>query len=262
MTQLSNGLTQRSDIVRHTCWTTLSLALAVGAIGCGGADAANPAPPGMQYIVGIDISGSRTPTQLEEAQNLLGGVIGRMEHGDRIVVLETYRARSDSAVHWEDSLPARKNPEKLTGQEKIALVDFRELAIDMTGTFFDPARYPKMMSTDLFSTLARAADYTRSARGRRTVVLLLSDMLQSTPDVNMERTGGIPGVAWIEERRVQGRLPDLSGVCVVVAGADVVSARGAQVRDFWERYFAATGATFSRVKYRNMIADPTEVGCA
>ena len=239
-----------------------AIATSAAAIGCGGADAARPAEPGMQYIVGIDISGSRTPTQLEEAQNLLGGVIGRMEHGDRIVLLETYRARTDSAVHWEDSIPASRYADRLTGQEKAALTDFRELAVDMAGTFFDPTRYPKMMSTDLFNTLARAADYTRSARGRRTVVLLLSDMLHSTPEVNMERAGGIPGERWIEERRAAGRLPDLTGVCVVVAGADVASARGAQVRDFWERYFAATGARFSRVKYRNMIADPAEVGCS
>jgi len=41
----------------------------------------------------------------------------------------------------------------------------------------------------------------------------------------------------------------------------VGSARGAQVRDFWERYFAATGARFSRLQYRNMISDAAEVGC-
>jgi hypothetical protein len=50
-------------------------------------------------------------------------------------------------------------------------------------------------------------------------------------------------------------------VCVVVAGADVSSARGAAIRDFWEKYFEAAGTRIAADNYRNMISDPSEVGC-
>jgi hypothetical protein len=48
---------------------------------------------------------------------------------------------------------------------------------------------------------------------------------------------------------------------VVVAGADVSSARGAAIRDFWEKYFEAAGTRIMADNYRNMISDPSEVGC-
>jgi hypothetical protein len=46
-----------------------------------------------------------------------------------------------------------------------------------------------------------------------------------------------------------------------VSGADVSSARGAAIRDFWEKYFAAAGAQLPPENYRNMISNASEVGC-
>ena len=46
-----------------------------------------------------------------------------------------------------------------------------------------------------------------------------------------------------------------------LAGADVSTARGAAIRDFWAKYFAAAGTRVSADNYRNMISDPSEVSC-
>lgn len=219
------------------------------------------AAPANQYIVGIDISGSRTPSQLKEEQQVIEGLIARMSAGDRIILVETYRSGVDSAGQWQDSIPAPRTPGTLTGRDKRNVEQFHFVAAQMASTFFDVERSRKVNSTDLFHTLYRAADYAKAANGRRTTVVLLSDMLQSTADVNMERAGGIPDDSWTDALRADQRLPDLHGVCVFVVGADPTSSTGAHVRRFWQHYFAASGAVFQPENYRNMVADPAEIRC-
>jgi hypothetical protein len=242
----------------------LTCALCVLACGCGSAAAElkeQLAAPPKQIIVGIDISGSRTPSQLREEQAVIDGLIERMSFGDRIILIETYRTGIDSAGQWQDSIPATRRPDVITGRDRNNLEQFRVVASQMASTFFDPEQSRKVKSTDLFHTLARAADYATSANGRMTTLVLLSDMLQSTAEVNMERAGGVPPDSWINQRKAEGRLPDLHGVCVFVVGADPLSSTGARVRKFWQRYFDATGATFGPANYRNMVADAAELRC-
>ena len=225
---------------------------------------ARPTPDersGTQYIVGIDISGSRTPTQLEEAQRLLEALIERTSFGDRLVFVESYQTGTDSAGQWAESLPALRTSGRVTGAERKRAQRFRVTATVMAGTFFDPARAKQVRSTDLLATLRRSAEYAKARRGRPTTVLLLSDMLNATPELNMERSSGIPDARWVAARRAAGVLPDLHGVCVFVVGADLGSARGVAARRFWNAYFKATGATFPEANYRNMVSEVSEVGC-
>jgi hypothetical protein len=184
-----------------------------------------------------------------------------MGPGDRIVLIETYRSGVDSAGQWQDSIPAQRIPGTLTGRDRRNVAEFRLVAHQMASSFFDPAAAGKVMSTDLFHTLYRAADYAKAANGRRTTVLLLSDMLQSTREVNMERQGGIPADSWTDGLKAERRLPDLRDVCVFVVGADATTRTGARVREFWRHYFDASGATFRPENYRNMVADAGEIGC-
>ena len=242
-------------------------AYAVTLAGCRGAEAEaservrTPAAPATQYIVAVDISASRTESQLREAQELVRGLVARIGYGDRLVLLETYRAANDSAAQWQDSVPAPRDPSRPRAGERKRLERFQLVAGAVVPAFFDPRRQPHVLTTDLFQTLGRVADYAHSSGGRRTVVLLLSDMLQSTGEVNMERAGGIPNTAWIAARKRDGRLPALGGTCVYVAGADVGSARGVRVREFWRDYFEAAGAELSPDGYRNMLSDPGELRC-
>jgi hypothetical protein len=93
-------------------------------------------------------------------------------------------------------------------------------------------------------------------------LLLLSDMINETPDVRMTSREDIPGNSWVRNLASSRRIPQLRGVCIVVAGADVSTARGAAIRDFWNKYFEAAGTQVSADNYRNMISDPAEVGCS
>jgi len=122
-------------------------------------------------------------------------------------------------------------------------------------------RAKEIQATDIFGTLNRAADYAKASRDRGTTLLLLSDMMNETPDVRMTSAQGIPRDAWIRHLAAVKRIPQLNGVCVVVVGADVSSARGAAIREFWNKYFEAAGTRVLPDNYRNMISDPSEVAC-
>jgi hypothetical protein len=92
-------------------------------------------------------------------------------------------------------------------------------------------------------------------------LILLSDMENSTDEMRMEKSGGIPSPEWIEVRRTANRLPDMRGVCVLVAGAASTTQREATIRDFWVRYLAAAGTTLEATNYRAFVPDAMELRC-
>ena len=237
------------------------LASSLLAAGCGDAAGGESPYQGHSYIVGIDISGSRTKTELDESKQLLDALIGRLQAGDRLTLIEVYQGGREPARQWSDSIRTPRNPAELTASDRRRVEDFRDIARMQTSILFDSVRAGEIQSTDIFGTLTRAADYAKASRNRGTTLLLLSDMINETPDVRMTSRQDIPGDGWIRHLAAAKRIPQLRGVCVVVAGADVSSARGAAIRDFWNKYFAAAGTSVSPDNYRNMISDPSEVGC-
>jgi hypothetical protein len=238
------------------------LASALIAAGCDDASGGEFVNPGHFYIVGIDISGSRTKTDLDESKKLLDGLIDRLQAGDHLTLIEVYQGGREPARQWSDSIRAPRKPGELTGSERRRLEDFKDIARMQTSILFDSVRAREIQSTDILGTLARAADYAKASRRRGATLLLLSDMMNETPDVRMTSRADIPGNAWIRHLKAEKRIPQLGGVCVVVAGADVSTARGAAIRDFWDKYFEAAGTSVSPDNYRNMISDPSEVACS
>jgi hypothetical protein len=236
-------------------------ALAVVAAGCDQAVGSVSPSQAHFYIVGVDISGSRTKDELGESKKLLDGLIDRLEPGDHLTLIEVYQGGKLPARQWSDSIRSPRKVGELTASERRRLEDFKDIARMQTSILFDSARAKEIQSTDIFGTLARAADYAKASRGRGATLLLLSDMINETPNVEMTSRQDIPGNTWIRELKAAKRIPRLNGVCVVVAGADVSSARGAAIRDFWGKYFEAAGTSIAPDNYRNMISDPGEVSC-
>jgi hypothetical protein len=240
----------------------VSLLGALVVTGCHDAVGGESPNQGHAYIVGIDISGSRTKAELEESRKLLDGLIDRLEPGDRLTLIEVYQGGREPARQWSDSIRTPKKKGELTGSDRRRVDDFRAIARIQTSVLFDSARAKEIQSTDIFGTLSRAADYAKASRNRPTTLLLLSDMINETPDVRMTSSQEIPSDRWIRHLAEARRIPQLRGVCVVVAGADVSSARGAAVRDFWNKYFEAAGTRVAPDNYRNMISNPSEISCA
>jgi hypothetical protein len=230
-------------------------------IGCDAAVGGESPYQGRFYIVGVDISGSRTRNELDESKKLLDGLIDRLQSGDHLTLIEVYQGGREPAKQWSDSIRSPRKAGELTASERRRLEDFKDIARMQTSILFDSARAKEIQSTDILGTLARAADYAKASRHRGATLLLLSDMMNETPDVRMTSPQDIPGNAWIRHLKAEKRIPQLNGVCVVIAGADVTTARGAAIRDFWDRYFEAAGTSVSPDNYRNMISDPGEVAC-
>ena len=238
------------------------LALALVTTGCDDAVGSESPNQGHAYIVGIDISGSRTKVELDESRKLLDALIDRLEAGDRLTLIEVYQGGRQPARQWSDSIRTPRKAGQLTGSDRRRVDDFRGIARMQTSILFDSVRASEIQTTDIFGTLSRAADYAKASRNRRTTLLLLSDMINETPEVRMTSRQDIPGNSWIRQLAAARRIPQLRGVCVVVAGADVSSARGAAIREFWNKYFEATGTQVSPDNYRNMISNPSEVACS
>jgi hypothetical protein len=258
--KLSPGVTALALV--RTMKLSPVMIVALIAAGCGGDAVGGESPnQGHSYIVGIDISGSRTPTELDESKKLLDGLIDRLQAGDHLTLIEVYQGGREPARQWSDSIRAPRKAGQPSASDERRLEDFKDIARIQTSILFDSARARQIQNTDIFGTLTRAADYARASRNRATTLLLLSDMMNETPDVRMTNPQDIPGDGWIRHLAAAKRIPQLRGVCVVVAGADVSTARGAAIRDFWDKYFEAAGTRVAPDNYRNMISDPSEVAC-
>lgn len=233
------------------------------ATGCGKSEASTLSMhPGSFLIAAVDISGSRTQGELQESHALLDRAIDRIGNGDRIVVLEMAQGAREEERSWDDSVaPLHQWPDTSPTDRRRA-GDFRDDAHQTAATFFNPERAKAIRSTDVLGTLFRAGEYAHGGGGRRVTLLILSDMLNATPELNMEGGHPLPSDEWIAARAKQQILPDLRNVCIIVAGADVRSSRGAAVRDFWSRYLTAAGATFRLVNYRNVLSDLGEADCS
>jgi hypothetical protein len=237
--------------------------IALSPIGCGGSAGAKPAPPATnQYIVGIDLSASRSVEALRDSRRLIDNLIeSRLHNGDELVLLEMYGSTDTGDHQWIDSVPRSRTPGVVTPTDQRRLDDFKAVAHQVVSAMFDPTRVRKIDNTDVFGTIGRASDYAQAAHGRRPTLILLSDMENSTAEMRMERDGGIPSAKWIQVRQSANRLPVMRGVCVVVAGAGSNTQREAAIRDFWVRYFAASGTTLTPDNYRAFMPDALELRC-
>ena len=240
----------------------MTTVLALSALGCGQSAGAKVVPPPTnQFIVGIDLSASRSVEALRDSRRLLDNLVERLHNGDALVLLEMYGSSDTGDHQWIDSVPRARTPGVVTPTDQRKLDDFKAVAHQVVGAMFDPNRVRRIDNTDVFGTINRASDYAKAAHERRPTLILLSDMENSTVEMRMERGGGIPSRQWIEVRRSANRLPDVRGICVVVAGAGSKTQREAAIRDFWVRYFAAAGTTLTVSNYRAFVPDASEIRC-
>src|SRR5256885_635658 len=166
------------------------MAFSLTATACGDASGGVSPNKGRAYIVGIDISGSRTKTDLDESRKLLDDLIDRLQSGDRLTLIEVYQGGREPARQWSDSIRSPRNAGEPTGSDRRRVDDFKAVARMQTSILFDSARAKGIQSTDIFGTLARAADYAMASRNRPTTLLLLSDMINETPEVRMTSEEG------------------------------------------------------------------------
>jgi hypothetical protein len=198
---------------------------------------------------------------LTEGRRFLDDVVAGLDFGDRLVLIEMHqRSPVDDVRRWADSIPLPPDPSYVTTRDRRMAEGVREGARTVVEKFFVPPSGPAP-HTDIFSTLQVAGEYVRSAGGRATTVVLLSDMFQSANGIEMERGLRMPPPGWVDDHKAAGRLPNLEGACIGVIGADASTENGKAVQEFWRNYFEAVGATLEERNWRVLGTGVGGVGC-
>lgn len=209
----------------------------------------------------VDFSGSQVSHAVRESRGYLEKVVNGLDHGDRLVLLEMYRSGPrDSVGMFVQDMPEPLREGASTSYDRRELAAARRGVLNALPIFFDPDLVRTVPTTDLLTTMHIAAEHLRDADGREKELLLLSDMLQSTPRFEFQGAARMPPDGWVEAQAREGLIPSLDGTCVVVVGADHMTPAGQRVRRFWDAYFQAAGATLEGANYR-LRAPTDEIGC-
>lgn len=249
-TSTRRGRERRRSSAALTALVAVLLALPVAGCGGGAAEEEEKDPPPELVIFVYDRSGSMPDYQLERAHELTAGKLRGLDHGDRIVAMELLEASLEEPPRrWSQKVPEREYPDREVRSDSVTRARFLRDARTYLQKFTDPESREPSRGTDILSTLHDVAAELRAHDDHRATLYLFSDMLQANPELDFEQSGVEPPTGWVEEAAKEDRLPDLRGLCVVVVGARTDTEKGQAVKEFWRRYFEATGATFSDRTY-------------
>ena len=194
-------------------------------------------------VVAVDLSTSRSEAKVREDRALVAGIVEALGHGERFALLEVHRDGPEGGSRrWIGDMPAARRlpPEK--GDVRRLAERQAEVQEVVEAFFADSSSVRQIPRTDLLSTIATAAELVAEAGRGSARVVVLSDMLNATPELNLE-AGEVPDAGWVRRRKEAGLIPELAGVCVVAIGGDARTARGVAVSSFGTAYFEAAGAT-------------------
>lgn len=211
-----------------------------------------------------DRSGSIKPETLDHANKLMNYRISKLTHGDRLSVMELLQlSLTERPKRWSQEVPGRERSDMILPSDSVSRVRFLRDAVTLLETFADSTGRHRIRGTDILSTLHDvSADFRATPEHKKTLVIF-SDMFQSTREIEMEAAARMPRSNWVFKAASDGRLPDLSGVCVYIVGGRVDTRHGQRVKNFWKQYFDATGATLLDRNYSlRPVEIPTTDPCA
>ncbi|MDR4468940.1 MAG: hypothetical protein MRJ68_11715 [Nitrospira sp.] len=150
---------------------------------------AEPARANTTYIVWVDITRSITQADLRRWHTTVERkFLSTIACGDRVVMFPVQKdtTRAGAWVEWVTA-PLDDEPTK---SELLACRKAQaELKRSVRTIFHDlVTAQPSAGWTDLVGTLERLAGYTTQTGQQRMVVLYLSDMVQASPELNLEKT--------------------------------------------------------------------------
>jgi hypothetical protein len=193
------------------------------------------------------VSASRPDAMIVQGQQFVSLIAQQMKYGDRLVVLQMYEAgvndpepRLDHTVSKSDDVTSLEERDQLEGVRKGV-----KNAVDI---FFRNALKKRAAHTDIITTLSIASETI--VPDSHNCLILLSDMLQSSKDLEFEHLRRMPTLAWIDKQKKEGLLRPLHRSEVVVIGADPSTHDGVIVREFWQKYFGESDASLKLQDYR------------
>jgi hypothetical protein len=107
---------------------------------------------------------------------------------------------------------------------------------------------PSAKNTDILGAALLASELFRNSQGAKKLLIVYSDMRNTTDGVNFEKAQNINSQVMLAALSRQGLLPELRGVTVKVFGVDASTVRITQwnrIKQFWEVYLTAAGANIA-----------------
>ena len=203
--------------------------------------------PARVIVVFVDVSGSvKDFLVYRDAWTKIGAAL---QPGDRLILGQIsdrtytgFRPMLDYEMprfsYWRDNKLIYEKEGKVLQATFTSALD-RSLAA------------PRSQRTDIFGALLEAEKIFKGDR-RLGTLILLSDMLEDYGEYNFEKqrfTDAFQQQAIADAAR-EGRLPDLSGARVYVAGASAqTTGRACDVQKFWLAYIKAANGRLSRENY-------------
>lgn len=214
------------------------------------------AVPSRQYTVLLDVSTSRPEALIGQGRQFVSTVIDGMNYDDRLVMVEMYEAGVKDAKADLD-VQIRKSEEVTSLEEQERLDGARKGLKEAVGLFFQKALKKPVVHTDIFTTLSIASE--KVSPQKHNCLIVLSDMLQSSKEFEFEHLQRMPSATWLDNQKQSGLIQPLHGIKIVVIGADPSTHEGVVVRDFWQKYFAASNASLPTGNYRTTPPTDTSV---
>ncbi len=233
----------------------LAMSLSLGA-------AVRPAPPKVVDVL-FDLSESTNRPQKREA--MLAAFNEILEHvtpGDAIIgSIISAQSVSEPAFLLKEEFPVftsslsgilkAAEKEDASARFKVKLASLKNVAAH---ALKGPQR--SILRTDILSALQVAERVLSDFPQPRKVLVILSDMIEDSTAYNFEteilsdkRIGGI-----LANEKQLGRLPDLRGVHVYVAGATAANLdQYYSVQKFWLSYFKECGTVIQKKDYGSLL---------
>ena len=221
--------------------------------------------PGTAIIIFLDFSGSiKTDERALFKREIESQILPSLSAGDRLLMAPIHdKTLTEFRPLVQAILPAKPEfsvwrDNVLTYNRRVREVEARVLDLkakvktevaDVLGR-----RYASPY-TDIFSSLLIAQKLFHEET-RRKVLVLMSDMIEDTPEYNFEKITWSPSAVekLVAELEAKALIPKLPGVCVYVSGASARSAALAEnIARFWEAYFRRTGADMHPSRYAHVL---------
>ena len=228
---------------RFALGSTLLIALWLGATS--GCSAPDPAQSKV-VLVFVDVSGSVKDADVY--RQAWSTIADRLDGGDRILL---GRIGTETFTGFKPVVDLVLPVFTMSDNRLQFNARLEEVQTEITAALDLALEAPPARHTDILNTLL-LAQKVFEGDPRRKVLVLLSDMIEDSPAYNFDRSEVTPAFTTqvIEERAADGRLPDLDGAAVYVAGASARTAeRALAVQDFWFAYITAAGGRLENRHY-------------
>jgi hypothetical protein len=225
---------------RHLARATAGAAIAILVL-ClllfGAAAAFGAEPDGKKPVaILIDLTKSTTDEHFTANRRAVADILAGLESGERVIVLGITDGFGNVPVLMDRTLPGRGY---LNLQLQAARETLRAEWLKITETL-----QPTYLQTDVIGALRMLAGFIGMS-GTPMRVFILSDLRQSSRELNFETVERIPVQKAMAGLTRTGGVPALNGSDIFLLGVDPsnkTAAYMADLREFWTEFFSAAGA--------------------